>query len=314
MLNRVSTSTSWNDERPMGGTETISPRYRGLDTWSDDDVLDAFWEGQARAIAAVRPALPAIAAAARAITARIGSDGRLIYAGAGSAGRQAALDGMERGATVGWPDERVVLILAEGSVLTPGAARGGLEDNAENAKAKLRELSLRRSDVVVVSAASGTTPFTVMAAETARKAGALVVAIANNADVPLFRHADHRILLETGPEVIAGSTRMNAGTAQKAALGLLSSLTMTRLGHIHDGLMVSMRTDCAKLGERALRVVTEIAGCPEEAAAQALAACNDRIKPAILVASGADPAEAERLLSAAGGNLRVALKSLSCSD
>ena len=290
----------------MAGTETISARYRGLDAWSDQEILEAFWEGQARAVAAVRPALPEIAAAARAIAARIEPDGRLIYAGAGSSGRQAALDGMELGATFGWPDERVVLLLAEGPVLEPGAA-GRYEDNDEDARRRVADLALRPVDVMIAVAASGTTPFTRAAAEAAQGAGALVVGIANNADAPLLAHADYKILLQTGAEIISGSTRMNAGTAHKAVLGLLSSLTMTRLGHVYDGLMVSMRAENIKLRQRAAEIVAEIAGCEIEAAAAALEASGNRIKPASLIARGADAADAERLLEEAGGNLRVAL-------
>jgi N-acetylmuramic acid 6-phosphate etherase len=253
--------------------------------------------------------LPTIAEAARALAGRIEPDGRIIYTGAGSSGRQAALDGMELGATFGWPDERVVLVLAEGPVMQPGAA-GRFEDNEADARARMHALSLRRSDVVIAVAASGTTPFTTAAAETARAARALVIAIANNSDAPLFRHADHAILLETGPEIISGSTRMNAGTAHKAVLGLLSSLAMTRLGHVHDGLMVSMRAENAKLRRRAAGIVAEIAGCSREAAAQALRSAGGRIKPAALVVQGADPDQADRLLAEARGNLRVALSRL----
>src|ERR687894_1951018 len=113
----------------MARTETMSPRYRGLDSWSDEEILDAFWEGQARAVAAVRPALPEIAAAARAIAARIEPDGRLIYAGAGSSGRQAALDGMELGSTFGWPEDRVILLMAEGPLMEARSS-GEAEDDA----------------------------------------------------------------------------------------------------------------------------------------------------------------------------------------
>src|ERR671917_20095 len=138
----------------MAETETISRRYRGLDSWSDEEILDAFWEGQARAVAAVRPALAEIAAAARAIAARIEPDGRLIYVGAGSSGRQAALDGMELGATFSWPEDRVALVLAEGPELALGAV-GRFEDNEEDARARMRELALGPSDVVIAVAASG---------------------------------------------------------------------------------------------------------------------------------------------------------------
>ena len=297
----------------MARTELISPRYRGLDAWSDEDILDAFWEGQARAIAALRPALPAIAAAARAIAERIEPDGRLIYTGAGTSGRQAALDGIELGSTFGWPNERVVFLLAEGPVLVPGAA-GGHEDDVHHARGSLAKLNLGRSDVLIAVAASGTTPFTCAAAETAATAGALVIGFANNAEAPLFRHADYRILLDTGPEIISGSTRMNAGTAQKAALGLLSSLTMTRLGHVHDGLMVSLRAENIKLRQRAAGIVAEIAGCPREEAGRALEATGGRVKPATLIACGADHRQAERLLAEAKGNLRLALGRLAGSD
>jgi N-acetylmuramic acid 6-phosphate etherase len=293
----------------MRRTETMSARYRGLDSWSDEEILEAFWEGQARAVAAVRPALPAIAEAARAIAARIEPDGRLVYVGAGSSGRQAALDGMELGATFSWPDERVALVLAEGPKLELGSA-GRFEDNDEDARARISELKLGGRDVMIAVAASGRTPFTRAAAETARQAGALVVAIANNSEAPLLRIADVPILLDTGAEVISGSTRMNAGTAHKAALGLLSSLTMTRLGHVHDGLMVSMRFENAKLRQRAAEIVAEIAGCSEQDAARALQTCGGSIKSAALVMRGADPAQAERLLAEAGGTLRVALERL----
>lgn len=297
----------------MAGTETFDPRYRGLDTWNDAEILEAFLDGQARAVAAVRPALPAIAAAARAIAERIEPRGRIVYAGAGSSGRQAALDGMELGATFSWPAERIAFALAEGIALDPGA-EGSDEDDTANARAAIIDLKLGVADCVIAVAASGTTPFTLAAAETAKAAGALVVAIANNPDTLLLRHADHAILLDTGPEVIAGSTRMNAGTAQKATLGLLSNLVMTRLGHIHDGLMVSMRTDCAKLETRAARIVAEIAGSSLEEAAAALAGCGGRIKPAVLVVRGATTRQADALLARASGNLRVALALIPASD
>lgn len=290
----------------MGETETMSSRYRGLDSWTDDEILEAFWEGQARAIASVRPALPAIAAAARAIAERLGVDGRLIYAGAGSSGRQAALDGMELGSTFGWPEERVVLLMAEGPAMEPGTA-GTFEDDDGDARRRLGNLSLGPSDVIIAVAASGRTPFTCAAAEAARAAGALVVAVANNEDSILFRHADHAILLRTGAEIISGSTRMNAGTAHKAALGLLSSLTMTRLGHVYDGLMVSMRARNTKLRQRAMGIVAEIAGCSLDDAARSLDSSDGQIKEAVLMVNGADRGEAAALLARTGGDLRAAL-------
>ena len=297
----------------MTETETIDPRYRGLDTWDDQKILSAFLDGQARAISAVRPALPAIEAAAEAIAARIEPSGRLIYTGAGTSGRQAALDGMELGATFSWPVKRLAFVLAEGFSLNPGV-KSTDEDDTEAAVATIRDLKLGAADCVIAVAASGTTPFTLAAAETAKSAGALVIAIASNPNAPLFKHADHTILLETGPEVISGSTRMSAGTAQKAALGLLSSLLMTRLGHVHDGLMVSMRTDCSKLERRAARIVAAIAGSTPDVAATFLAKSDNRIKLAVLLARGASVAQADGILARAGGNLRVALGLLDSAD
>ncbi len=138
---------------------------------------------------------------------------------------------------------------------------------------------------------------------------ALTIAIANNAGAPMLKSADHAILLETGPEVISGSTRMNAGTAQKAALNMLSSLTMIRLNRVHDGLMVDLRVQNAKLRERAIGILMSVTGASKDSAAKALAACNDRIKPATLVLAGHTPDAAERLLSQVGGSLRAALDS-----
>jgi N-acetylmuramic acid 6-phosphate etherase len=180
-------------------TERLSQRYRDVDSWSDADILDAFWEGQARAIAAVRPALPAIATAVQAIVQRIEPNGRIIYAGAGSSGQQAALDGMELRATFGWPTERVVYLLAERRKPVSSLV-GNQEDDAVRARAVVRELRLTEADVFIAVAASGTTPFTLSAAEAARNAKALVLAIANNPEAPLFSHAEHRILWTRAPK------------------------------------------------------------------------------------------------------------------
>lgn len=287
-------------------TETISARYRDLDAWSDQEILDAFWEGQARAISMVRPALPSIAAAARAIVERIEPDGRIIYAGAGSSGHQAALDGMELRATFGWPRDRVVYVLAD-TQPTSASPLPPSEDDAGRARTWIQTLALKSSDVLIAVAASGTTPFTLAVANQGRQAGALIIGIANNADASLFRHADHIILLDTGAEVIAGSTRMNAGTAQKAALGLLSSLLMTRLGRVHSGLMVNMPVDRTKMSKRAVSIVAAIAECDEGTAKNALKNSAGVIKQAVLVAKGVDPAEAECIIAEAKGDLRQAL-------
>jgi N-acetylmuramic acid 6-phosphate etherase len=287
-------------------TETISPRYRGLDVWKDEEILESMWEGQARAIAAVRRALPAIAWAAQSIAERLGQEGRIIYVGAGTSGRLAALDGAELAPTFGWPEDRTVFLLAQGPVLTPAASSAN-EDDAPRAREAMLALAPRAADAVIAVAASGTTPFTRAAALAASERGALVIAIANNADAPLFQAADVAILLDTGAEIISGSTRMNAGTAQKAALGLLSSLLMIRLGHVYDGLMVNLNVSNEKLRQRAVAILVRITGCTGEAAADALERCRGQVKPAALVIKGLTPKRADAALAKAGGNLRAAL-------
>ena len=293
----------------MSTTETINRRYVGLDSWSDEAILRAFVEGQERAIAAVRRAQSAIAAAARAIVSRVGGSGRIVYVGAGSSGLIAALDGVELGGTFGWPDDRMAFVLATGPTLRPGLP-GGSEDDAPGARAEIRALDLSPDDAVIAVAASGTTGFTLAATAEARDAGALTVGVANNSEAPLLELVDLPVLLDSGPEVIAGSTRMNAGTAQKAALGLLSSLAMIRFGHTYDGLMVDLRADNAKLRRRAAATLMHITGCRESEATAVLDRCGGSVKRAALVLRGAAPEDADRILRASGGDLRNALARL----
>jgi N-acetylmuramic acid 6-phosphate etherase len=290
----------------MSITETISQHYRGLDAWDDAAILAAFADGQRRAVAAVERACGAIATAARAIVARLGEDGRLIYVGAGTSGLLAALDGMELAGTFDWPEERTVFVLASGTELKPGMT-GGSEDDGALARAEIARLTLQPADVVIAVAASGSTPFTLGAVEAAREARALTVGLANNPDAALLKLVDQPILLDSGAEVIRGSTRMGAGTAQKAALGLLSSLIMIRLGRVHDGHMVDLRVDNAKLRKRAVTMLVDIAHVDEHKAAHALDACHGHIKQAALVAKGLAPEDATRVLAETHGNLRAAM-------
>ncbi len=292
----------------MSTTETIDPRNVGLDTWSDERILDAMIDGQRRAVAAVERARPALAAAAAAVAARVAKAGRIVYAGAGSSGVIAALDGIELLGTFGWPEDRVAFVLASGDRLAP--ITGGEEDDEAAARAAIAALGLTPNDAVIAVAASGTTPFTLAAVDAAVASGSLTVGIANNAGTPLLEAVDVPVLLESGPEVIVGSTRMGAGTAQKAAFNLISTLVMIHLGHIYDGLMVSLRADNKKLRARAIRTLRSITGCSDEEAAEALLKCGGNVKPAALVLRGIAPAEAERLLGEAGGNLRTALTRL----
>lgn len=287
-------------------TEDISPRYFDLDLWDNIEALEALYEGQLAAIAAVGPALPAIAAAVDAAAPRLRRGGRLVYAGAGTSGRIGAQDGAELTPTFGWSRERVVLAMAggEGALLRPVE---GAEDSREAGAARMAEIGVGVDDVVVGLAASGTTPFTVAALESARARGALTIGIANNAGAPLLQACAHPILLDTGAEPIAGSTRLKAGTAQKVALNLFSTLTMVRLGRVYRGLMVHMTPTNAKLRQRAAHMVATITGCAEDAAAAAMAEADGDVKVAVLLALGAGAADARALLAKHDGNLRAAI-------
>ncbi len=287
-------------------TETASPRSRGLDTWTDADVLAALWESQADALAAVRGCLATLAAAAAAAATRLSLRGRLVYAGAGSSGRLAFQDGVELGPTFGWPDERLLVLLAGGNHALRHAVEGA-EDDTDSARAVIETHEIEADDVVVGIAASGATPFTVAALRHARARGALTIAV-SNASGPLLDIAEHGLLAETGAEVIAGSTRLKAGTAQKIMLNLFSTLLMTRLGRVHDGRMVGMRLSNDKLRKRARIMVGDIAGTDEATAGAALATAQGDIKHAVLIAAGHTPERARIVLNRHGGNLRAALQ------
>lgn len=285
--------------------ETISPRLAGFDTWNDRDILDTLWQGQAGALAAVHAALPALASAARDMANRLEVGGRLIFVGAGTSGQIAALEAAEIPATFGWPQDRI-------ACRTPDFGTSGLpvaEDDPDHGAKLMEELRLSPVDVVIAVAASGNTPFTCAAAVRAFTDGALVVALFNREQCLLRTKTHHPVLLETGMEVPAGSTRMNAGTSQKAALNLLSVLVMTRLGRVHDGLMVELTPNRPKFRQRAIRIVASIADCTEERAERLLLQSGGLIKQAVLMAHGHGRDEADHILAQNGGNLRKALLS-----
>lgn len=290
-------------------TESVGARYHGLDAWPSRDILEVFVEGQMAAIAAVRAASSQIEAAAEAVTKRMRAGGRLVYVGAGTSGRLALLDGVELLPTFDWPDDRVVYLIAGGEKALTKAVEGA-EDDRDAGKRDIQNAKVTAKDAVIAVAASGTTPYTIAALESGRAAGALGIGIANNPSAPLLAAAELPILLDTGAEAIGGSTRMKAGTAQKATLNLLSSLVMTRLGRVHDGYMVDLRATNIKLKKRSERMLMEIAGAGEAAARDALARCSGRVKPAVLVIKGLSPEAADKALLDAGGSLRGALQKL----
>lgn len=290
-------------------TEALDPRYRDLDVWPTELAVEAMLEGQMAAIAALQSQTALIAKAADAAAQRLGTAGRLVFVGAGTSGRLAVQDGAELWPTYGWPMERMVFLMAGGvSALTE--AYEGAEDDVEAGRAEIDNAGIGAADVVIGVAASGRTPFTLAAIEQARAAGALTIAIANNAGSVLLDAAEHPICAVTGSEIVAGSTRMKAGTAQKAMLNLLSTAIMIRRGLVYEGRMVAMRISNAKLLQRGRGMVQDIAEVDAEAAARALDAAGNEIRLAVLVARGCSVAEGEALLDISGGDLRKALETL----
>jgi N-acetylmuramic acid 6-phosphate etherase len=294
-------------------TEHASPRYCDIDLWDSPEILEALIESQMAAVAAVRPALASVAAAAEAMEGRLRSGGRIIYVGAGTSGRLAVQDGAELIPTFNWPQDRLLLLIAGGSDALVRAVEGA-EDEIERAIKVAREHRIGDPDVVIAVAASGTTPFTLACMRDGRKHGALTIGIANNADTPILKEADYPILLNTGPEPIAGSTRMKAGTAQRVVLNLLSSLVMIRLGHVHQGLMVDVQATNAKLVKRSWGILRRLTGRSPSEIAGALEQASGNVKVAVLLLNGCKTEQALQLLDQCDGKLRTALQRIGCEN
>jgi N-acetylmuramic acid 6-phosphate etherase len=287
-------------------TEQINPRYIDLDSWSAAEMIAAMYEEQVAAAAQVRGALPAITAAVDDAVPALQRGGRIVYAGAGTSGRIGVQDGSELPPTFDWPSDRVVFAMAGGLDALVRSVEGAEDNEAAGAQAMI-DAKIGANDVVIGIAASGTTPFTVGALRAASTAGAVTIAVANNPDAPLFEVARHRILADTGSEVIAGSTRMKAGTAQKIVLNLFSTAVMVKMGRVYRGLMVDMRARNAKLRRRAQAIVGEIVGCADSDAARYLEQADGEVKTAILIGFGLSRSDATQLLQRSGGNLRTAI-------
>lgn len=288
-------------------TERASPRYSGIDLWEPVDILHALVESQMAAVAAVRPALGAIERAAEAMEARLRGDGRLIYVGAGTSGRLAVQDGAELIPTFNWPPDRLLLLMAGGKDALLRSAEGA-EDETNHAARLLQQHRIGTADVVIAVAASGTTPFTLACMREAKRHGALTIGIANNPRTPILEEAECPIWLDSGPEPIAGSTRMKAGTAQRVTLNLLSTLVMIRLGRVYEGLMVDVQAMNAKLVARGENILRRLSGRNADEVRGALRRAGGNVKVAMLLLHGCDAKEAAALLDRAGGRLRTALK------
>lgn len=295
----------------MNRTEARHEKASGLDALAPTEILALLADGQVAAAKAVQSSLESLRKAAGLMAAALGEGGRLIYAGAGSSGLMALADALELPGTYGIPEDRVRILLAGGADAL-SSLKGAPEDDVEAGKADLLALEPGRKDCVLAVSASGSTPYVLGIADVARLKGAQVVGIANNPGVPLFALANVAVLLATPPEVIAGSTRMGAGTAQKIAFNMMSTLAGVMLGHVHDGHMVNLKADNRKLRARASRMVSDITGIDLPSAEAVLAKADGSVKIAVLLASGASgTGEAASLLEACGGHLRPALRSLS---
>ena len=292
---------------PLLNTETPSADHPALDQYDSARLVAALAGDQQQALAAVMAATPQIAAAVDAALPLLRAGGRLIYVGAGTSGRLGVLDSVELNPTFSWPRERAIGLLAGGPEAMFAAVEGA-EDDHEQGGFDLRALLPTAQDVVILLAASGATPYAMGALVAARAAGALTIGIANNPGAPLAAGAHIGILLDTGPELISGSTRLKAGTAQKMTLNTLSSALMVRLHKVYGNLMVDVRATNTKLIKRALRLTMLASGATEPAARAALGACGWRVKVAVvMLKAGCRVHEAEDRLDAAEGSVHAAL-------
>lgn len=292
-------------------TEDLHPLAMSLDLLPAAEALARLLQGHLQAVQVVESALPALEAGAALMSNAIANGGNLIYAGAGSSALMAVADGTEIPGTFGISADRIRLCMA-GGIPKDSNMPGGTED--DTSAGELVGSKVARTDLVIAISASGSTPYTVGLVRAAKDAGAKVVAIANNPDADLFNFADVSVLLETPPEIISGSTRLGAATAQKVALNLMSSLMGLRIGNVYDGMMVGVVADNDKLRKRARSIVSTIAQVDTARAEDSLASAGGAVKNAVLIALGASPTNANKILQEEQGLLRNAIARVSCDN
>lgn len=291
-------------------TEQRNPRSRGLDRKSTLDILRTLNREDARAALAVRRELPRIARAVDAIAKAFRRGGRLFYVGAGTSGRLAMLDAAECPPTFGTPAKMVQAIIAGGASALRHASEGA-EDSTHNGARDLRRAALSAKDVVVGLSASGTTLYVLGALEFARRRGAVTVGVTSNRRSPLAHLSRIIIAPDTGPEAVAGSTRLKAGTAQKLVLNLLSTAAMVRTGRVYENWMIHVALTNRKLRRRGARILEEAAGVDASTAAHALRRARHDLPVAlVMLKTGADSRVARRAVAQADGNVREALSRL----
>ena len=291
----------------MLNTETPAAGHAQLDQYPTAELVNALVDDQFAAVEAVRAAAPRISAAVAAALPRIDAGGRIVYVGAGTSGRLGVLDSVELYPTFSWPKERAIALLAGGHGAMFVAVEGA-EDDVEQGARDLLQVDVNANDVVLLLAASGATPYVLGALRAARAAGALTVGFANNPQAPVVLEADIGVTLDTGPEVISGSTRLKAGTSQKIALNTFSSALMVRLNKVYGNLMVDLKASNAKLVLRAVSLTRYATGADEAAARAVLEQCDFHVKVAIVALSKQISVDQARtLLDAARGSVRQAL-------
>jgi N-acetylmuramic acid 6-phosphate etherase len=288
-------------------TEERNAASKKLDQMPAKAILRLMNREDRKVAVAVGREIPAIARAVDAIVSGIRRGGRLIYLGAGSSGRMAVLDAAECAPTFGVPATLVQALIAGGRRAVTGAVEGA-EDSVGNAERELRRAKLTRNDVVVGISASGKTPYVLGAMKFARKCGATTVAITADGRSPLAKEGKIVIAAETGAEVVTGSTRLKAGTAQKMVLNMLSTAAMARLGHVYENLMIDVVPKNQKLVERGVRILEGASGKELSAAEHALRQSGHKLRVAlVMLKKDVSAAEARKRLGRARGNLREAL-------
>jgi N-acetylmuramic acid 6-phosphate etherase len=289
------------------GTEQRNPRSMDLDRLSTEEILKVINEEDRSVPEAVAAEIPNIARGVDALVAALRAGGRVIYVGAGTSGRIGLLDALEWPPTFGVDPEVIHVVVAGGAGATVHSSAPA-EDDASAGAAEVAKLGAGPRDVVVAIAASGVTPFVLGAVDEARRRGSTVVSVSNVPGSPLARKGHVAITPATGPEVLTGSTRMKAGTAQKLVLNMLSTAAMVRLGKVYSNLMVDMPPRNVKLLARARRMVAAATGLDAEASGRLLEEAGGSVKVAIVMAlAGVTRQEAERRLEAADGFVRAAL-------
>lgn len=292
----------------LAATEQRNPRSRGLDLKSSPEIARMINREDAQVAAAVRRELAHIARAIDAIARALSKGGRLVYIGAGSSGRLAVLDASEIPPTFGVPRTLVQGIIAGGRRALTDAVEGAEDDTAQGAR-DLRARKISSQDVIVGLTASGGTPYVLGALAYAKKRGAKTIAIAGNKGSAAGRAANIAIEVATGPEVVAGSTRLKAGTAQKMVLNMLSTGAMVRLGHVYDNWMINVAKTNQKLRRRAARILTEAANVDVAKAEQTMRQSRHDLRVALVaLRCRVSARDARRILKSRDGNLRRALK------